>query len=746
MFDVPALLTELTLEEKASLLDGSDFWHTQPVARLGIPAVMVTDGPHGLRKQTADGDHLGLARSVPATCFPPAVGLAASWDPALLERVGAALGRECRAERVTVLLGPGVNMKRTPLCGRNFEYFSEDPLLAGELAAAFVRGVQGQGVGTSLKHFAANNQETERMSVSAEVDERTLREIYLPAFERVVTGARPWTVMCSYNRLNGTYVSEHRWLLTEVLREEWGFDGLVVSDWGAVNRRDAGLRAGLDLEMPSSGGAGTRALLAAVREGRLTEAEVDEAAARVLGLVDRALPALEPGRTFDVAAHHELAREAATSGVVLLRNDDAILPLDPESGGRIAVVGEFARSPRYQGAGSSQVNPTRLDDALGSLRAALDGAREVTFAAGYVVESEAADPTLVAEAVEHARAADVVVLFLGLPPSYESEGYDRPHMELPAQQIELVRAVAEVNANVVVVLSNGAAVLLDPWQGAAKAVLECWLLGQAGGAAVADVLLGLANPSGRLAETIPVRYEDNPTIGAFPGEHGAVRYAEGLLIGYRWYDAHRIEVAYPFGHGLSYTTFEYADLTVDVLADDAAPRVTVGLTVTNTGRLAGRETVQLYVGDPVCSVYRPERELRAFARVALEPGTSERVTLELGPRAFAFWHTPLGRWVVEGGAFDLRVGASSRDIRLSAVLDLTGEEIARPLTPESEVGHWLDHPEAGPRLRKALAGSPFASMLSDPQHGELFRAIPLIRLSRFPGFPVSEETLSAWST
>ncbi|MFI7543416.1 glycoside hydrolase family 3 C-terminal domain-containing protein [Actinoplanes sp. NPDC049599] len=741
--DIPALLAALTLEEKAALLDGADFWRTQPVERLGIPGIMVTDGPHGLRKQAGESDHVGLNDSVPATCFPPAAGLASTWDPGLLGRIGEALGLECRAEEVAVLLGPGVNMKRSPLCGRNFEYFSEDPLLAGELGVALVNGIQSTGVGASLKHFAANNQETERMTVSADVDERTLREIYLPAFERVVTGAQPWTVMCAYNKINGVYASEDPWLLTQVLRDEWGFTGLVVSDWGAVNRRDAGVAAGLDLEMPSSGGAGTRVILDAVKAGTLSEADVDRAVTRVLTLVDRAQPALAPGQTFDADAHHALAREAATASAVLLKNDGGILPLDPQAGGPVAVIGEFARSPRFQGAGSSQVNPTRVESALDALRTALDGRREVTFAPGFVIESAAADPELVAEAVRTATDAEVAVVFLGLPPSYESEGYDRAHMDLPAHQIELLHAVADVNPRVVVVLSNGSVVTVAPWQDRAQAVLEGWLLGQAGGAATADLLLGAADPVGRLAETVPVRFADNPAIGAFPGELGHVRYGEGLLIGYRWYDAHRLDVAYPFGHGLSYTTFDYTDLTTAIRADGDQPLVDVTVTVVNTGTRAGRETVQLYVTDPQATVYRPEQELRAFGQVTLAPGESGSVTLTLDARAFAFWHTTARGWVVEGGEFGLRVGASSRDIRLTGTITLAGQGYLTPLTAESDVDAWLAHPDAGPWLREQLGEGMFTAMLSDPTNGQMMRAIPLVRLSRFPGFPVTEPDVEA---
>ena len=744
--DVSLLLTKLTLEEKAALLDGSDFWHTQGNKRLGIPAIMLTDGPHGLRKQAEEPDHLALAASVPATCFPPAAGLASSWDTALLRRIGGALGDECRAAGVAVLLGPGVNMKRSPLCGRNFEYYSEDPLLAGELAAAFVDGVQSRGVGACVKHFAANNQETGRMSVSVQVDERTLRDIYLPAFEKVVTEASPWTVMCSYNKINGVYASEDRWLLTGVLRRDWGYDGLVVSDWGAVNRRDRAVAAGLDLEMPSTGGTGTRAILDAVAAGTLSETEVDQAAANVLTLVARS-QAREPLEAFDADAHHALAREAALESAVLLKNEGGILPLDPVAGGAIAVIGEFARTPRFQGAGSSRVNPTRVDSPLDGLRAALAGNREVLFAPGFAIEADAGGEALAAdalltEAVAAASAADVAVVFLGLPPSQESEGYDREHIELPANQRELLEAVAAINPNVAVVLSNGSAVTVSGWQHQARAVLECWLPGQAGGVAIADLLLGAFSPSGKLAETIPVRLEHNPAVGNFPGENGSVRYGEGLLIGYRWYDAHRLEVSYPFGHGLSYTSFGYRDLDVAVLADGAAPRVRVAFTVVNTGDRAGTEIAQLYVCDPDASVYRPEQELRGFARVELGPGASQRVELELGARAFAYWHEGLGDWDVEGGEFELRIGASSRDIRLAATITLAGSGSLAPLTIESTAEDFLARDDARDWLTGVVENTEMGARLFDEPLGRMIRAIPLVRLSRFPGAPFSEASLA----
>jgi beta-glucosidase len=732
--DVASLLARLTREEKVDLLDGSDFWRTRAVPRLGIGRVMLSDGPHGLRSQPEDADHLGLLGATPSVAFPVAAATACSWDVDLLRRIGEALGEEARTLGVSVVLGPGVNMKRSPLCGRNFEYFSEDPLLAGELGAAFVEGVQSRGVGTSVKHFAANNQETARMSVSVEVDERTLREVYLPAFERVVTRAKPWTVMCAYNRVNGEFASQHHWLLTEVLRDEWGFEGLVVSDWGAVYDRAKALAAGLDLEMPSSGGVGRDALLAALDAGALDGADVDRAATRVLQLVAKAGPvSAEEGWTYDEEAHHALAREAAAASAVLLEND-GVLPLDPAGGVPLAVIGEFARTPRFQGGGSSQVTATRVEDALTALRAAAD--REVRFAPGFTPDGSGDAAALLDEAVATARGA-VAVVFLGLPDSWESEGYDRAHMHLPPEQLAVLEGVADAAERVVVVLTNGSVVEVAPWRHLADALLEVWLPGQAGGGAVADLLLGAVNPSGRLAETVPVAQAHNPTVGNFPGEHDVVRYGEGLLIGYRWYDAHELPVAYPFGHGLSYTSFEHTDLEVE--ADGNTARVSV--TVTNTGARRGAEVVQVYVSDLDASVHRPVRELKAFAKVDLAPGESTRAHLALDSRAFAYWHTALGRWVVEPGAFAVEVGASSRDIRLRAVLELAGEPIVPPLSADSTAEQWLAHPWAAGKLREAVAGTGTDAMLTDPEAGRMVRAIPMRRLARFPGSPLDERWL-----
>lgn len=517
------LLSQLTLEEKVALCLGSTFWHTAPIPRLGLPEVMVADGPHGLRRQP-DGNQASISGSLPATCFPTASALGSSWDPDLVRRVGEAIGAEARAQGVSVVLGPGVNIKRSPLCGRNFEYFAEDPLLTGVLGEAYVEGVQSQGVGACVKHFAANNQETDRLRVSADVDERTLREIYLPHFERIVTRARPWMVMCAYNRVNGVHASQNRWLLTDVLRDEWGFDGVVVSDWGAVHDRVAALAAGLDLEMPPNLGVSDTALVAAVRDGSLDEAVLDRAVERVLRLIERAPKDVQPAEFDFVAEHHALAREVAAGCAVLLKNNGDLLPLQPSEDDTVAVIGEFARNPRFQGAGSSQVNPTCVDIPLDELRAA--GLR-VEFAAGD-------DP---AEAVALARRASTVLLFLGLAAGDESEGADREHLDLPAAQTALVEQLAEANPRLVVVLSNGSAVRMTPWDKHVPAILETWLSGQAAGGAVADLLLGASNPSGRLAETLPLRLQDVPSYLNFPGEQGHVRYGEGVFVGYRGYDA-----------------------------------------------------------------------------------------------------------------------------------------------------------------------------------------------------------------
>jgi len=740
--DTPeGVVTRLTLEEKASLTSGSSFWFTQAVPRAGIPEVMLTDGPHGVRKQREGGDQLGLADSVPATCFPPAVALGSTFDPELLERVGVALGEEAVAQDVGVLLGPGINIKRSPLCGRNFEYLSEDPLVSGVLGAALVRGLQSQGVGASLKHFAANNQETDRMRVSADVDERPLREIYLRGFQRVVKDAEPWTLMCSYNKVNGTYASQNRWLLTDVLRGEWGFTGLVMSDWGAVDDRVAGVAAGLDLEMPSSEGRTDAEIVAAVREGRLEESVLDVAATRVVDLVQKALrrhgsttEAISDAgaRGADVDAHHALAREVAARSIVLLEND-GILPLDPST--RVAVIGAFATQPRYQGAGSSLINPTRLDTALDGLR---EHATEdhLTYAAGFLLGDAGSDSdadtglvtpgaeALREEAVAVAASSDVAVLFLGLPAELESEGFDRDDIDLPADQLALLDAVAAANPRTVVVLSNGGVVRLGAVADRAAAVVEGWLLGQAGGTAVADVLYGAVNPSGRLAETIPHRLQDSPAYLDFPGEHGHVRYGEGVFVGYRWYDARDLDVAYPFGHGLSYTTFAYSDLSVTAHAGG----LTVSVTLANTGTRDGREVVQVYTSPASSQVSRPPRELTSFASVALAAGERRVVELNVRREDLAHWDVRTGAWVVEGGPYAVELGASSRDLRLAVTVSILGDEVRLPLSLDSTMREVMADDEAAEIVRPGLS-----RFLDDPDMLTLLGSAPVGRILGFPG-------------
>ncbi|WP_022889558.1 glycoside hydrolase family 3 C-terminal domain-containing protein [Agromyces italicus] len=740
------IVAELTLEEQAALTSGASFWTTQAVERAGIPAIVLTDGPHGVRLQKGSADHLGIGDSVPATCFPPAVALGSTFDPELLERVGRALGEEARAEGVGVLLGPGINIKRSPLCGRNFEYLSEDPIVSGVLGSALVTGLQSQGVGASLKHFAANNQEHDRMSASSDVDPRPLREIYLRGFQRVVEDAQPWTVMCSYNRLNGVYTSEDPWLLTSVLREEWGFEGLVVSDWGAVNDRVVGLPAGLDLEMPSNDGRSAAKLVAAVADGSLDAQALELGARRVVELVQKAVAgarssSVEPVETYDADAHHALAREAAGRGAVLLKNDDAILPLAAET--RVAVIGEFARTPRYQGAGSSLINPTRLDNALDAV-IEVAGAERVSFAPGFMIDgSDAAG--LVEPAVTAAADADVVLLFLGLPGSYESEGFDRENLRLPVEQLALLDAVVAANANVVVVLAGGGVVEL-PFADDVPAILEGWLGGQAGGSAIADVLYGAVNPSGRLAETIPLRLEDTPAFLEFPGEFGHVRYGEGLFVGYRWYDARDAAVRYPFGHGLSYTTFEYSGLEVEA-AGPGGPGsgLVVRVTVTNAGSRAGREVVQVYTGRTASAVQRAPRELKGFASVELAAGESREVEITVRREDLAYWDLRVDRWIVEGGEYTVEVGSSSRDVRLSATAEVAGDTVRLPLSLGSSIAEVAADPIAGPIVMQAMGS--FAAGMADTDIFDadglekMMASFPIGKLAGFPGVPVTPDQI-----
>jgi beta-glucosidase len=736
MVDVDRLLSELTVAEKATLTSGSSFWYTAPVERLGIPRIMVSDGPHGLRAQPGEGDHLGLGGSVPATCFPTASAVASAWNPDLLRRIGRALAQEARACNLSVILGPGINMKRSPLCGRNFEYFSEDPFLAGELAVGIVDGIQSRGVGTSVKHYAANNQETDRLRVDAQIDERTLREIYLPAFERVVKGAQPWTVMCAYNKVNGRSASENTWLLTTVLREEFGFEGLIVSDWGAVYHRVPALMAGLDLEMPPALGRSPDAIVAAVDAGEVPVEVLNARVRKVLELVAKGMPVLELDESFDPDAHHALAREAAAESVVLLKND-GLLPLAADA--RIAVVGEFARTPRFQGAGSSQVNPTRVDVLLDELRAAYG---EVPFAAGYGVGTTVDDAALLAEAERVAGAADTVVVVLGLPAADESEGFDRTHMNLPVNQLDALRAVAAVNSDVVVVLVNGSSVVLGEVIPYARSLVEAWLGGQAAGGAIADVLCGSVNPSGRLAETIPHRLEDNSSYLNFPGDSQVVRYGEGLFIGYRGYDKCHQDVAFPFGFGLSYTSFAFSDLAVATRGSVAEGTfgATVTVTVTNTGAVDGAEVVQVYVEDVESSVARPVRELKGFAKVSLAAGSSQEVSIELDQRAFAFWSIRHRDWVVEAGEFVVAVGANSRDLPLRSAITVQAPALAVPLNRDSTLQEWMNDPVGRHLIEAEVKNGQPAAVLEE----ELITVIgtmPMSTLANFGGMSLDHDAL-----
>jgi len=663
------IVAGLDLDTKIRLMSGEGFWQIGPLTERGLDAVMVTDGPHGLRRQGDAADHLGIGGSMPATCFPPAATLGSSWDRALLETVGRAIGEEALAQGVSVVLGPGMNIKRHPAGGRCFEYLSEDPFLSGKLAAAMVRGIQSQGVGTSIKHFAVNNQESYRFVVDAVVDERTLREIYLAGFEIAVKDASPWTVMCSYNIVNGTQAAQHHELLTTILRDEWGFDGLVMSDWGAVADRVAGISAGLDVEMPSSEGAFDDDVRAAVAHGRLPLADLDRCAIRVVELLQRGQ---RDGATHDGAydAHHQIARTAAAAGTVLLCND-GVLPLAPT--GRIAVVGAFAAAPRYQGAGSSQVNPTRVDSALDALRERVADGATVTYSPGYDARTGSTTEALLAEAVDAANDADVVVLFAGLPGSYESEGFDRPSIDLPPDHVRLIEAVAAASTPVVVVLSNGGAVHL-PWASRVEAVLECWLGGQAGGAATADVLFGDAEPGGRLAESIPEHVAQLPADRNFSNAPRQVQHREGLYVGYRFHDSAGVPARFPFGHGLSYTSFEWS--AAELVGDGTDLEVRVR--VINVGDRAGSDVVQVYVRDVETSVYRPTKELKGFAKVHLDPGEYRDLAIPLDRRSFAIWDVAAHDWLVEGGDFEVLLARSSTDIVATLPLRIESADLLVP--------------------------------------------------------------------
>lgn len=677
--NIEEILASMTLEEKASLCSGRDFWHTKAIDRLGVPSVMMCDGPHGLRKQVGEGDHLGLNVSIETNSYPTASALANSFDREVLRTLGTALGQECQAEDVAMLLGPGLNMKRSPLCGRNFEYFSEDPYLAGELGAAYIQSLQEQGVSACVKHFAANNQETRRMSGSSNMDERTLHEIYLPAFEAAVKKGGTRSVMCAYNAINDTFCSENKMLLTDILREKWGYKGFVVTDWGAVKDRVNGVQAGLDLEMPGGGGVQDDKIVEAVKNGTLSEAELDKAVRNMLQFVADYQEQRKPETKINRDANTVLSGNLAARCAVLLKNEDHVLPLS--SNAKVAFIGEFAAKPRYQGAGSSHIN---VPHAVSALEAA-DG-KDIIYAQGYDIHTEENAAELLTQAVETAKAADTAVIFAGLPDSFETEGCDRETMAIPENQNKLIEAVAAVNPNTVVVLHGGSAMEL-PWLDQVKAVLYVALGGENVGTATVKLLYGEENPSGKLAETWPKRLEDSPSYLNFPGEDGVVKYAEDIFIGYRYYDKKKMDVLFPFGYGLSYTNFAYSDLKLGKTEMRDTDTLTVTCKVKNVGSVAGAEAVQLYIRDETATVRRPIRELKGFDKVFLNPGEEKEIHFTLDKRSFAYYETKIHDWFVESGRFFVEIGASSRDIRLSAEVNVTGTvDLPIHYTRQSTVG------------------------------------------------------------
>ena len=735
--NIKYLVKQMTLEEKAGLCSGLDFWHTKPVERLGIPSVMVSDGPCGLRKQDDKADHLGVNESIKAVCYPSGCLTACSFDPELLEKEGATIGDECLAENVAVILGPALNIKRSPLCGRNFEYFSEDPYLAGVISASFVKGVQSKNVGTSIKHFAVNSQEYRRMSCSSNVDERTIREIYFPAFEKTVKEGKPDTVMCSYNRINGVFASENKWLLTDVLRKEWGFDGYVVSDWGAVNKRVEGLVAGLDLEMPDSGGTTDRQIVEAVKSGKLKQSVLDKTVERILRIVFKFVDGKTEGN-FDKEAHHKLVAEIAKESMVLLKNEKNILPLKEKDAESILFVGEFAKTPRYEGGGSAHINTWKVTSALDAAKAC---GLKVNYVQGYDVK-EKKDKKLLPEAIEASKKAKTVVIFAGLPDSYESEGYDRKDMKMPQNQDVLISEIAKVNKNVVVVLHNGSPVEM-PWVNDVKGILESYLAGESVGTAQIALLFGKANPCGKLAETFPVKTSDNPTFLNFPGNGHDVNYAEGIYIGYRYYDKKEMKVQFPFGHGLSYTTFEYSDLKLSSKNILDTDKLEVSVKVTNTGKVSGKEIVQLYVSELTGTHEdRPVKELKAFTKVQLNPKESKVVTMTLDKRSFAFWNTEIGDWYAPTGEYLISAGASCTDIRLTAKVNVTSTaKGVFKINENTVLEEMLEHPVAA-KCAEPLVKSFMDEMLGDRSESEkesvsdemmlaMLRSMPLRALRSF---------------
>lgn len=740
------LISQMTLEEKAGLGSGLDFWHTKGVERLGIPSVMVTDGPHGLRKQDGEGDHLGINVSIKAVCFPAGCATASSFDRELVTKLGETIGEECQAENVSTILGPAMNIKRSPLCGRNFEYYSEDPLVSTEMAAALVHGVQSKNVGTSPKHFMANNQEYHRLTSSSEMDERTMREIYLASFEGMVKKEKPWTIMNSYNKLNGTYLCENKEMLTDVLRKEWGFDGYVMTDWGAMNDRVESLKAGCNLEMPASGGETDEEIVAAVKDGTLEESVLDACCEEFLNIVFRYEENRDREAVFDLEKDHETARRIEEECIVLLKNEDELLPLTADK--KVAFIGKYAAAPRYQGGGSSHINSFKVESAIDAAEAFDYIKKEnITYAQGFDDAEDKADEKLAAEAVEAAKNAKAAVIFAGLPDNFESEGYDRKHMRMPDCQNALIEAVAEVQPNTIVVLHNGAPVEM-PWIDKVKAVLEVYLGGQAVGGAAVNVLYGAANPSGRLAETFPLRVQDTPCYLNYGGEHDKSVYSEGVFVGYRYYTSKDMKVLFPFGHGLSYTEFSYSNLVVSSERIKESETLAVSVDVTNTGSRAGKEVVQLYAAAKGGTIIRPVRELRAFEKVELAAGETKTVTFTLDKRAFAYWSTEIHDWHVESGEYEIQIGKNAQDVVLSKAVYVESETvIPKVFTLNSTMGEIMADPKGKAVLEQAVGammGAEGQQMAEEAQEGDgvindemmaaTMEAMPLRQLASFvPG-------------
>ncbi len=741
--DIKTIISQMTLEEKASLCSGKDWWNTKAIKRLGIPSIRMSDGAHGIRKQIGDK----FFESAPSICFPTGSALAASWDRKLLEKVGSALGEECQAENISIILAPSINIKRSPLCGRNFEYYSEDPYLSSELAASYIKGVQSQGVGTSIKHYAMNNQEERRLTVDVKVDERTIREIYLANFEVAVKQSQPWTVMCAYNKVNGKYCSENKYLLTDILRKEWGFEGFVVSDWGAVNERVDGLDAGLELEMPLSYGIGEKKIIEAIRSGKLKERILNRAVERLLKIIFKAADNKKKDATYDRELHHQLAREVARECMVLLKNKDNILPIKRE--GILAVIGAFAKNPKYQGGGSSNVNPTRIENAYDEIKKIAGDSIEILYTEGYRMDSDMMDRDLISEAIKKAKQSDIAVIFAGLPDKYESEGYDRENMNMPKNHTRLIEAIAEVNDNIVVVLSNGSPIEM-PWISKVKAVLEGYLGGQAGGGAVADLLFGIANPSGKLAETFPQKLSHSSSYLNYPGEENTVEYREGLFVGYRYYDAKNIKPLFPFGYGLSYTSFKYSSISLDrkEMSDNEVVNVTVK--VKNTGKVKGKEVIQLYIRDVKSSVMKPDKELKGFTKVELEPGEEKEVTFSLGKRAFAYYNVEIGDWYVESGDFEILVGGSSKGMALKETISVkSSSTVKKKYSKNSIVGDLINDPVSAEVIQEITEYFKKKNIMlsaTDEKHKRnmleaFFKNMPLRGLITFSNGAIKEEMI-----